>query len=89
MKKLNHHPLPISIYDLEYKNSEGVDKSRTEYIFLMETDGKVWKIQNEEIHAYKWFEVDEVLSMKPNIETWDFMIEMLEKIIWEDEDSDE
>ena len=88
-KRLNHHPLPISIYDLEYKNAEWVDKSRTEYVFLMETDEEIWKVQNEEIYAYKWFEVDEILTMKPNIETWDFIIEMLEKIVWEDDEIEE
>jgi 8-oxo-dGTP pyrophosphatase MutT (NUDIX family) len=84
-KKLTHHPLPISIYDLKYTNSEWQDKSRTEYIFLMETIGEVWEIQDEEIHTYKWFEVDDILMMKPNIDTWDFIIEMLEKIIGEDD----
>ena len=42
-------------------------------------------IQTEEIHAYKWFEVEDILSLKPNIEAYDFMIEMLEKIVGEDE----
>jgi hypothetical protein len=28
--------------------------------------------------------VDDVLMMKPNIETWDFIIEMLDKITAED-----
>ncbi len=98
-KKLTHHPLPIAIYDLEYKNAEGKDKSRTEYIFLMETahsplEGSAKRgvgalddmtIQTEEIHAYKWFEVEDILSLKPNIEAYDFMIEMLEKIVGEDE----
>jgi hypothetical protein len=52
----------------------------------MEADTEVKKIQNEEIHAYKWFEVDDILMMKPNIDTWDFTIEMLEKIVGEDEE---
>jgi hypothetical protein len=30
--------------------------------------------------------VDDVLMMKPNIDTWDFIIEMLEKIVWEDDE---
>lgn len=85
-KKLVHHPLPISIYDLTYKSLEGKDKSRTEYVFLMETDDTIKKIQNEEIYTYKWFEVDDILMMKPNIDTWDFIIEMLEKIVGEDEE---
>lgn len=85
-KKLVHHPLPISIYDLTYTGSEWKDKSRTEYIFLMESDAKIASIQTEEIHAYAWFEVDDILMMKPNIETWDFIIEMLEKIIGGDEE---
>lgn len=84
-KKLTHYPLPISIYDLEYKNHEWKDKSRTEYVFLMETDDTIESTQASEIHAYKWFEVDDILTMKPNIDTWDFIIEMLEKIVWEDE----
>ena len=85
-KKLAHHPLPISIYDLSYTSKDGKDKSRTEYVFLMESDSQVWKIQSEEIHEYKWFEVDDILTMKPNIETWDFVIEMLEKIVGEDDE---
>lgn len=85
-KKLTHHPLPISIYNLNYVDSEWIDKSRIEYVFLMETDGKMGKIQNEEIHAHNWFDVDDILMMKPNIETWDFIIEMLEKIVGEDEE---
>lgn len=85
-KKLTHHPLPIAIYDLEYRNSEGKDKSRREYIFLMETSGVISNTQKEEIHDFRWFEVDDILSMKPNIETYDFIIEMLEKIIGEDEE---
>lgn len=85
-KKLAHHPLPISIYDLTYTSTEGKDKSRTEYIFLMETDSVIEKTEIEEIYAYKWFEVDDILIMKPNVETWDFIIEMLEKIVGEDEE---
>lgn len=98
-QKLTHHPLPIAIYDLEYKNVEGKDKSRTEYIFLMETAysplddsakrgvgvPNALKIQTEEIYAYKWFEVEDILGLKPNIEAYDFMIEMLEKIVGEEE----
>lgn len=87
-KKLNHHPLPVAIYDLEYKNAEGKDKSRTEYVFLMETDDTIKSTQDEEIHDFKWFEVEDILSMKPNIEGYDFMIEMLEKIVGDDEDEE-
>lgn len=85
-RKLNQHALPISIYDLNYSNSEWVDKSRTEYVFLMETDDTINAIQAEEIFAFKWFDADDILTMKPNIETWDFIIEILEKIVWEDEE---
>lgn len=87
-KKLNHHPLPIAIYDLEYTNVEGKDKSRTEYIFLMETDDTIKSTQVEEIHDFKWFEVEDILSMKPNIEGYDFMIEMLEKIVGDEDDEE-
>jgi 8-oxo-dGTP pyrophosphatase MutT (NUDIX family) len=80
-KKLTHHPLPISIYDLSYVDKNGKDKSRTEYIFLMETDSEIGAIQTEEIHDHKWFDADNIITMKPNIETWDFVIEMLERII--------
>lgn len=85
-KKLTHHPIPLSIYDLTYTDNTGKDKSRTEYVFLMESDGEVWKIQQEEIYEYRWFEVDDILMMKPNIDTWDFIIEMLEKVVWEDDE---
>lgn len=85
-KKLTHYPLPISIYELSYTNKEGKDKSRIEYIFLMETDENILEIQTEEIADYKWFDPDEILSMKPNIEAFDFHIEILEKIIGIGED---
>jgi len=83
-KKLKHFPLPISIYSLEYKDSNWVDKSRLEHIFLMETEDTIKETQKEEICLYQWFEVDEILTMKPNIEIWDFTIEMLEKIVGEE-----
>lgn len=52
----------------------------------METDfidqnNKNLKIQTEEIFEYRWFDADDILTMKPNIETWDFIIDMLERII--------
>ena len=80
-KKLTHFPLPIAIYKLNYFDKNGRDKSRIEHIFLMETDDTIKSIQANEIFEYNWFDPDEILSMKPNIEAFDFMIEMLEKII--------
>lgn len=86
-KKLIHHPLPVAIYDLSYTNKAWEDKSRREYVFLMETDDTIQNIQIEEIYEYKWFSADDVLAMKINIDTWDFIIEMLERILWtEDEE---
>lgn len=85
-KKLRHFPLPISIYELNYKNAEWKDKSRIEYIFLTETSDTITSTQEEEIAWYNWFEVDDILMMKPNTETYDFIIEMLEKILGEDTD---
>ena len=84
-KKLTMCPLPITSYDLEYKNKEWEDKSRTEYVFLMETDEEVKNIQTGEIYEYAWIDPEKVLSMKPNTETWDFYIEILEKIIGDEE----
>lgn len=84
-KRLKMNPLPIASYDLSYTNSDGRDKSRTEYIFLSETDEEITKKQEEEIVEYAWFEPEKVLSMKPNIDTWDFYQEILEKIIGDDE----
>ncbi len=80
-KKLTQFALPIANYQLSYTDDKGNDKSRTEYIFLMETDMEIEETQVEEIFEYGWFEVDEILSMKPNIETWDFYIEMLDRIM--------
>ena len=84
-KKLKNNPLPIASYDLSYTDSEGKNKSRTEYVFLMETSEKIGEIQTEEIAEYTWFDPEKILSMKPNIETWDFYIEMLENIIGEED----
>ncbi len=83
-KKIPTHTLPIASYDLSYTNKKWKDKSRTEYVFLMETSDTIQGIQTEEIAEYKWFDPDKVLAMKPNIDTWDFMIEILEKIIGEE-----
>jgi ADP-ribose pyrophosphatase YjhB (NUDIX family) len=80
-KKLTHKSIPLAIYDLQYTNAEGKDKSRTEYIFLMETDDSVTTIQTEEIAEWTWMDPEKFLSLKPNRETWDFYIEILEKIL--------
>ena len=79
------HTLPIASYDLSYQNKDGKDSSRTEYIFLMETDETIESKQESEILRFDWFSPEKILSMKPNIEVWDFYQEMLEKIIGEDE----
>ena len=84
-KRLSMNPLPISSYNLVYKNSEWIDASRSEYIFLMETEGIIEKKQDEEIVEYAWMEPEKILSMRPNIETWDFYIEILEKIVGDEE----
>lgn len=47
----------------------------------IDPDNDKLKFQTEEIVEYKWFDADEILTMKPNIETWDFIIEMLERIL--------
>ncbi len=83
--KLIHLPLPITWYTLEYSDTNGKDKSRYEYVFLMETDDNIKEVQAMEIAEYKWFEIDDILEMKPNIETYDFIIEMLEKIVGDEE----
>lgn len=87
-KKLQHLPLPISIYELHYMGRNGTDKSRIEYIFLMETDNTIQEIQTSEIYEYKWFDADDILMMKPNIEIYDFTLEMLEKIIGNDDNNE-
>ena len=87
-KKLNHLPLPLSIYELRYTSKDGKDKSRIEYVFLMETDEKIKNIQASEIYEYKWFEADDILIMKPNIDIYDFTLEMLEKIIGNNEENE-
>jgi NADH pyrophosphatase NudC (nudix superfamily) len=53
---------------------------------FMDTDNSELKIQTEEIAEYKWFDADDIITMKPNIDTWDFIIEMLERIIGEDDE---
>lgn len=85
-KKLTMHPLPIASYDLNYTTDAGKDKSRTEYIFLMETDEAIEKIQTDEIVEYAWIDPETLLTMEPNRETWDFTIEVLEKILGNEED---
>lgn len=78
------NPIPIASYNLSYTGKDGKDKSRTEYIFLMESDGVIENTQVEEIAEYAWFDPEKILTMKANIDTWDFYIEMLEKIIGEE-----
>lgn len=83
-KKLHHLPTPLSIYELQYQGDNGKDRSRTEYIFLMETEEDVRNVQASEITEYQWFDPEDILMMRPNIDTWDFYIQMLENIIGED-----
>lgn len=85
-KELSHYPLPISIYSLEYKKNDWRDWSRIEYIFLMETDDTIKETQLEEIYKYEWFDPEDILMMKPNIDTYDFYIQMLEKLIDSEEE---
>ncbi len=85
-KKLTHHPLPLAIYELSYTDKNGRDKSRVEHVFLMETDDDVHEKQESEIHEYAWMDAEDILSMKPNVETWDFIIEMLDRIMGSDDE---
>ncbi len=89
-KELKHYPLPITTYELIYTSKDGKDKSRSESIFLMETDlrdtGSDLTVQASEIYEYRWFDADDIVTMKPNIDTWDFVIEMLERIIGSDDE---
>lgn len=57
-----------------------------EHIFLMETHETIIDVQADEIAEYQWFDPEKILSMKPNIDTWDFYIEMLQKIVDPDDD---
>ncbi len=87
-KKLRNMPLPISIYELSYRSKEGKDKSRIEYVFLMETDETIKSTQASEIYEYEWFDADDILIMKPNIDIYDFTLEMLEKIIGNNDENE-
>ena len=87
-KKLTHLPLPVSIYELHYSWKDGKDKSRIEYIFLMETEDTIKNIQREEIYEYAWFEADDILVMKPNIDIYDLTREILERIIGNDDNNE-
>ena len=82
--KINNRPLPISIYELEYTDRSDKEQCRLEYIFLMETDETITQAKASEIAEFKWFDPDAILMMKPNVDTWDFYIEILEKIIGDD-----
>ena len=83
--ELEHLPLPLTSYKLSYTSSSWKDKSRTEYIFLMMSSQKDCIKQEWEIADYKWFEPEEILLMKWNIETYDFYIEMIEKLLYGEE----
>jgi hypothetical protein len=89
-KDLVLHPLPITSYTLEYKNSAGVDKSRVEYIYLMTTADTIdpAQVQKSEIHAYAWHTPEAILQMRSNIECFDFVQEILEYILDDGEDEE-
>jgi len=53
---------------------------------VIDPDNSKLTIQSEEITEYRWFDADDIIIMKPNIDTWDFIIEMLERIIGEEDD---
>lgn len=47
----------------------------------IDPDNNGLTVQTAEIAEYKWFDADDILTMKPNIETYDFIIEILERIL--------
>lgn len=47
----------------------------------IDPDNNGLTVQTTEITEYKWFDADDILTMKPNIETYDFIIEILERIL--------
>lgn len=54
----------------------------------METDETIKSTQASEIYEYEWFDADDILIMKPNIDIYDFTLEMLEKIIGNNDENE-
>ncbi len=54
----------------------------------METEDTIEKVQTEEIYQYAWFDADDILMMQPNIEIHDFTLQILEKIIGNEDDNE-
>lgn len=81
-KALDMIPLPLASYRLSYTSASGKDKSRTEYIFLVEAKSTVGKIQKDEIADCQWMEVDDLVEGK--VKTFDTYVEILERVFYEE-----
>lgn len=82
-KPLDMLPIPIVSYKLQYKNKEGRDKSRTEYIFIVTSDDEIRQTQQAEIAEYQWIDPEKLLEGK--IKTYDFYLQILERLLYEEE----
>lgn len=83
-KSLDMLPTPLASYQLSYKNKEWKDKSRTEYLFLVESAGEVTKTQQDEIAEYKWIDPEKLVEGKEK--TFDFYIQILERLLYEEDE---
>lgn len=75
-------PLPITGYQLSYTRGEK-DRSRTEYIFVLETEDRVWETQQEEILEHAWFDPEDIAGGK--VETFPMNQRIVEKLFYGEE----
>lgn len=55
---------PVCVYKIEFETSKWKNVKKLEYIFLSEIKSGEIKIQEEEIDEYKFFTVDEILTLE-------------------------
>lgn len=75
-------PLPVSIYQVDYVSKKWWPKQKLEYIFFADVIWWNFKIQDEEVFAYNWFSVEELLNMSIESETYPQIPYTLEKNLY-------
>lgn len=73
------YPSPVAVFEINYVHQFHGPQSRLEYVFFADY---VWwdlAIQENEIYEYKWFSIDDILSMDIENDTYPHIVLVLEK----------
>lgn len=75
------YPLPVSIHHIKYEHRTRGMVEKMEYVFFARAQDEIEEgdINEDEIHAWEWFDQDELFAMEPNIDIYMAIQEILEQ----------